>query len=379
LYIADTGNHCIRRYVPFGAATTFAGDGTPGFVNGNGTAARFSSPRGICRDAAGNFYVADDGNHVIRKIDPQGTVTAYAGSGVFGEANGSADQAQFRELQDLQMDPAGNLYVGSAGIIRKVDAQRNVSTFATLPDPGRVSLTITPSGKILATARSAKVYEVSATGLVTTFAGTTTGYSDGKKEKAQFTLLRGITSDTLGIICVCDDITLRKIRPDGHVLTVIFTSAGLTSVTVDSVGTAWMTETPAHRVRRAVPADWDLDRIFDSDEGSPSPFVVGVNDKLVDSDGDGLSNYAEYWSGTDPANALSRLSINSVTRNAAGETVIEWPSLQNRYYTVEYSEDLREWKTLAANVWTQLSNTKVTFTDTTVGRKQRFYRVRVPD
>ena len=55
IYVADTGNHAIRQAIQYGAVITLAGNGTAGFVNANGTAARLNSPRGICRDPAGNL------------------------------------------------------------------------------------------------------------------------------------------------------------------------------------------------------------------------------------------------------------------------------------------------------------------------------------
>ncbi len=68
VYIADTNNNSIRMMTAAGAVTTLAGNGNSGYVEGNGSAAEFSAPSGICADASGNLYVADYGNNVIRKI-----------------------------------------------------------------------------------------------------------------------------------------------------------------------------------------------------------------------------------------------------------------------------------------------------------------------
>ena len=83
LYVSDTNNHTIRKITPGGDVTTFAGyvgelaswDGTPG---------GFRNPAGLASDTSGNLYVADLGNHRIRKITPDGTVTTMAGSGIAG-------------------------------------------------------------------------------------------------------------------------------------------------------------------------------------------------------------------------------------------------------------------------------------------------------
>lgn len=66
IYVADTGNHRIRRIAPDGAVTTVAGNGTAGFQNGLGAAAQFNAPRGVAIDTLGNLYVADTGNHAVR-------------------------------------------------------------------------------------------------------------------------------------------------------------------------------------------------------------------------------------------------------------------------------------------------------------------------
>jgi sugar lactone lactonase YvrE len=80
VYVADTGNHAIRAITPGGSMSTFAGlVGTSGSADGNGGAARFSSPRDIAIDGSGNLYVADTGNNAIRKITPAGDVTTLAG------------------------------------------------------------------------------------------------------------------------------------------------------------------------------------------------------------------------------------------------------------------------------------------------------------
>ena len=94
IYVADTGNHRIRK-IQGGIVTCFAGlcgsginsetyaDGQatpqPGFADGPGAIARFDSPMGIAVDAAGVVFVADTGNHLIRRIEPDGTVITLAG------------------------------------------------------------------------------------------------------------------------------------------------------------------------------------------------------------------------------------------------------------------------------------------------------------
>lgn len=122
IYVADPGNNMIRKVTSAGLVTTFAGNGNPGSTNGTATSASFNSPSGIALDAAGNFYVSDLGNNLIRKIDPSGIVTTLAGSGSTGSTNGIRTLASFNHPNDVQVNPAGFLYVADFGnnLIRKI-------------------------------------------------------------------------------------------------------------------------------------------------------------------------------------------------------------------------------------------------------------------
>jgi sugar lactone lactonase YvrE len=112
LYIADAGNHRICKLDlkdPAHPVTTLAG-GTAGYADGSGAAAKFTAPEDVDVAPDGSVYVADTGNHRIRKVAPDGTVTTVAG-GTAGLANGSADQARFNFPQGLAVDKDGDLIV----------------------------------------------------------------------------------------------------------------------------------------------------------------------------------------------------------------------------------------------------------------------------
>lgn len=105
--------------------------GAQGSVEGAGDLARFSSIGGGALDAAGNLYVADTANHVIRKITPAGLVSTIAGQpGVPGYADGSAAQAKFWFPVDVKLDTQGNLYVADRNnaVVRKISVEAVVST-----------------------------------------------------------------------------------------------------------------------------------------------------------------------------------------------------------------------------------------------------------
>ena len=116
LYVADTNNNAIRKIDPTGNVTTLAGQVNAGFVNGAGTAASFDQPSSLALDDAGNLLVADRGNHAIRKVDPSGNVTTFAGSGVPGMGDGQGTQAQFYAPVSIRLDAQGNAYVADTDV-----------------------------------------------------------------------------------------------------------------------------------------------------------------------------------------------------------------------------------------------------------------------
>ncbi|MET0982292.1 MAG: NHL repeat-containing protein [Telluria sp.] len=132
LYVADTGNHAIRKIAPNGSVTTLAGGGQPGHLDGKGRAARFHAPVGIAVDPRGNVYVADTNNDRIRRIAPDGTVTTLAGSGQPGNADGPASMAAFDTPSAIAVDKEGTLFVADTGnnAIRRIGADGLVSTIA---------------------------------------------------------------------------------------------------------------------------------------------------------------------------------------------------------------------------------------------------------
>src|SRR5688572_9455277 len=103
-----------RAADPIYVFTHFAGSGSisePGANDGTGTAARFRYSTGAAVDAAGNLYIADSGNYVIRKITPSGVVTTIAGSaGQSGSADGAGGAARFNSLAGMTVDSAVNIY-----------------------------------------------------------------------------------------------------------------------------------------------------------------------------------------------------------------------------------------------------------------------------
>ncbi|HYG75473.1 MAG TPA: NHL repeat-containing protein [Planctomycetota bacterium] len=134
LFLADTDNHRIRRIGRDGVITTVAGTGTPGYSGDGGTAlnATLREPGGLAFDAAGNLYIADELNHVVRKIDTAGVISTVAGSGVQGSngENVPALQAQLSRPSGVAVDSSGNLYISSQNRIRRVNSAGTMATLA---------------------------------------------------------------------------------------------------------------------------------------------------------------------------------------------------------------------------------------------------------
>ncbi|MDA9887899.1 NHL repeat-containing protein, partial [Flavobacteriaceae bacterium] len=239
IYVPEFYNSKIRKITPEGVVTTFAGS-TGGFADGTGTAAKFATPVGITIDTSGNLYVADKGNHKIRKITPEGVVTTFVGS-TSGFADGTGTDAQFNEPYGITIDTSGNLYVADMGNnkIRKITPEGVVTTFAGstlgyLDGTGTEAqfnnpfdITIDVSGNLYVTDRyNHKIRKITPEGVVSTLAGSTLGYLDGTGTDAQFHNPQGVTIDVYGNLYVADRYSnkIRKITPQG----VVSTYAGVT-------------------------------------------------------------------------------------------------------------------------------------------------------
>ncbi|WP_137940087.1 gluconolaconase [Chitinivorax sp. B] len=164
LYVADTGNHAIRKITPQGVVSTVAGTGQPGLRDGPATAAQFNGPLAVAVGRDGSLYVADTYNDRIRVIQPDGNVTTLAGGPHPGHQDGPGGNALFDMPCALALDHAGNLWIADTRnrAIRKLAPNGEVSTFAQAPEQDRESPLRRPLG--LAISRDGSLYVGDASG-----------------------------------------------------------------------------------------------------------------------------------------------------------------------------------------------------------------------
>ncbi len=243
-YVIDYDSNVIRKVTADGTVTTLAGTAyAPGSADGTGSEARFDLPLGIAVDAQGNVYVADTGNNTVRKITVGGVVTTLAGTaGASGATDGTGGAAGFKSPAGIATDAAGNVYVADAGngMIRIITSAGVVSTIASVPNITFIA--VDQNGNIYA-ATPNTVYRIGATGTVSLIAGGTSSSSpvDGTGKGATFYDMVAVSVGPDGNLYVVDrgaaapfgvtldfaSASIRKITPSGTVTTIVGAGANL--------------------------------------------------------------------------------------------------------------------------------------------------------
>lgn len=267
LLVVDRSNHKIRKITTQGNVETIAGTGTIGSTDGNTNVATFKFPDGAIVDSQGNVFITDQSNHKIRKIDNNGVVTTFAGSGVAGFQDGIGTNTKFYYPAAMAIDGNDNLYVAdySNHRIRK----------------------ITPSG------------------VVTTFSGTgVSGFHDGTTAVAQFKGPTGLAFDSQGILYVADygNHRIRKINTNGVVET--FAGSGIAGNT-DGIGILASFNHPA------VLAFDSHDKCYVTDEGNHKIRTITTNGEVVTFAGTGIQGANDDVASLATFNGLTGIAINS--------------------------------------------------------------------
>ena len=300
LYVAERNNFAIRKVViATGEVTTIAElKGTSGMVNATGTAARFGELGGIWGDTSGNLYVADAGNHVIRKIViSTGVVTTLAGTfGATGLVNDTGAVARFHEPWGVWGDDAGNLYVGedtNASIRKIVISTGAVTTLAGSATSGTADGTGGAAGLdrprglwgdgdgnlyVSEVGNHAIRKVVIATGAVTTLAGLkgTSGFADGVGTVARFDFPNAIFGDATYLYIVDDrNHVIRRMRMSTNEVTAFsgwVDNSGLQS------GTGALTPTPQPTVHDGTNT---IPNGFIFEKANPSTQILAVTRTVV--------------------------------------------------------------------------------------------------
>lgn len=285
VYIADKGNNVVRKVnVTTGYITTFAGNDTAGYSGDGHQAvdAKLNQPYALATDVAGNVYIADGGNNVIRIVSASGIINTYAGNGTAGYSGdyGLASLASLNNPRCIAIDSSGNLYIA--------DANNNV------------------------------IREVSSGGVISTIAGNgSAGYSgdNGNALAASLYYPSGVAVDVFGNVYIADQ-TNNVVREVFASNNVIKTIAG--NHTIGSSGDGG----PAVDAQLTFPASVSLDQagnLYIADQGN---YVI----RRIDSSGNinlFAGDYTEGYTGDGGSPTAAKLGIPSgVTADGWGRIYI---------------------------------------------------------
>ncbi len=264
VYIADSGNHRVRRVTPDGTIATIAGSGTAGFAGDNGpaVAARLDTPAAVVINPNGQFFVVDFGNNRVRQVSAAGIISTYAGTGAVGLSgdNGPPLRATFNYPTGMALTPTGDLLLADAGNnrIRRISNGLVSSVSAgslNFPDGVRAdsagSIFISDSGNF-------RIVKVTSNGFVSVVAGTgSQGFSGdgGGAAAAALNYPNDVAISADGTIYIADSANsrIRVVSPAGIISTLAGSDTApqihsADSVAVNESGTIYYTDSFRNQV-----------------------------------------------------------------------------------------------------------------------------------
>ncbi len=358
-----TSLNCVFRLDTSGVLTRIAGTAIAGYSGDGGPAssARLNVPAGVAVDTAGNIFVADTGNGLVRRIAPGGIITTVAGTtGLGSSADGvSATTASLSLPGGIAVDGSGNLFIAEPllNVIRKVAITGIVTTVAGDGTPGFAGdggtatnaqlnnpsgIAVDRSGNLfIADTSNFRVRKVSADGIITTFAGTgTAGFSGdgGAATDAELNLPNALTFDSDGNLFIADGVRARKISANGIITTVAGSGvqgyagdggpaaaaqfAPLFGVAVDPAGNLFLADRLNNRVREvntnaivSTAAGGGTNAGFYGD-GGPGASALLAGPYGIAPDGSGNLFIADTFN-----NRIREVSANGIITTVAGNGV----------------------------------------------------------
>jgi len=288
IVFADAGNNRVRKITPAGIISTIAGNGTAGYSGDGGPAtdASMNVPWGVVHDAAGNLYIADRTNNVVRKVNTAGIISTYAGNGTQGFCGdgGQATQACLYFPRSLAIDGRGVLYIAD-GLNRRVRRVKTNGIIDTVAGNGQAGFSgdggpatqaaignprgvaVAGGALYISNAGSSRVRSVVlSTGVINTFIGSSAGY-DGDNHAPLETMLSlttgGIVVSSSSSALVADGVSARVRRLGGGVVKTMAggfegdsgqaLTAGMIfpqGIAFDPKGNLFVAEFGGHRVRK---------------------------------------------------------------------------------------------------------------------------------